>query len=156
MFQRYSTHEGHMFRTILVPTDGSALSEKAISAAVGVARACGAKIVGMSVAQPCLHSPMELADTEATAISFSQKALAYARGHVQKVAECARAAGVECETLITESFSPSAEIVHAAEKLRCDAIFMGSHWRKGFSKLLLGSETQQVLSRSDKPVMVFR
>jgi nucleotide-binding universal stress UspA family protein len=148
--------KARMFRKILVPTDGSALSEKAISAAVDIASACGAKIIGMTVAHPYLSSPLELTDTASASISHAEKALAAARQNVRKVEESAKAAGVECEIVIAQSFSPSAEIIDAAKRLRCDAIFMGSHWRKGLSRLLLGSETQQVLSRSDKPVMVFR
>ena len=145
-----------MFRKILVPTDGSALSEKAIAAAVNIAVACGARIVGMTVAQPYLSSPLELTDIETASVRHAETARAAASRNVRKVEESARAAGVECEIVIAESISPSAEIIETATRLQCDAIFMGSHWRRGLSKLLLGSETQQVLSRSDKPVMVFR
>lgn len=145
-----------MFTKILVPNDGSAVSQKAMEAAIGLARTCGATIIGMTVAQPYLYSPLELANTEAAAADYAEKALAAAREHVRKVEESARSAGVECETLIAESFSPSAEIVAAAKRLHCDAIFMGSHWRQGLSRLLLGSETHEVLARSDTPVMVFR
>ncbi|MGV3742269.1 MAG: universal stress protein [Burkholderiaceae bacterium] len=145
-----------MFKKILVPTDGSALSDKAMTAAIVIARACGAKIIGMTVAQPYLSSPIELADTGAASLEYSEKALAEARRHVSKIEDAARAAGVDCETMITESFSPGTEIVAAVKQLHCDAVFMGSHWRKGLSRLLLGSETQHVLSHSDTPVMVFR
>ncbi len=145
-----------MFKKNLVPSDGSALSEKALEAAIGIAIACGAKIVGMTVAQPYLYSPFELADTDTGSINHSKKMLAAARQHVAKIEKSAKTAGVECETMITESFSPSTEIIAAAKQLKCDAIFMGSHWRQGLSRLLLGSETQQVLAHSATPVMVFR
>lgn len=145
-----------MFKKILVPSDGSAQSENALIGAIHIARACGAKILGLSVAQPYLHSPLELADAATDSVAFIEKALAEAKQNLLKIEEAARAAGVECETMVAESFDPSAEIVAAAKQHDCDAIFMGSHGRKGLSKLLLGSETQKVLSESDKPVMVFR
>jgi nucleotide-binding universal stress UspA family protein len=145
-----------MFKKILVPTDGSALSEKAMIGAIRVARECGAKILGISVAQPYLHSPLEIAGSETISAEFIERALAEAKQHLRKIEESARAAGVECETMVAESFDPSAEIVAAANQHECDAIFMGSHGRKGLSRLLLGSETQKVLADSSKPVMVFR
>lgn len=145
-----------MFKKILVPSDGSALSETALMAAIHIARSCGAKILGLSVAQPYLHSPLELADVATDSAAFVEKALAEAKLNLLKIEESAKAAGVECETMVAESFDPSADIVAAAKQHDCDAIFMGSHGRKGLSKLLLGSVTQRVLANSSKPVMVFR
>lgn len=145
-----------MFRKILVPTDGSALSEKAAAAAIGFARTCGAKIVGMTVAQPYLSFPLELTSSERGSSDFNKKALSEARLHVKSIREAAEKDGVECETLIAEALKPSDEIVATAKRHGCDAIFMGSHWRTGLSRLLLGGETEQVLVHSDVPVMVFR
>jgi nucleotide-binding universal stress UspA family protein len=145
-----------MFKKILVPSDGSVLSEKAMIGALHIARACGARLLGLSVAQPYLHSPLELADIATDSVAFIEKALAEAKQNLLKIEEAAGAAGVECETMVAESFDASAEIVVAAKEYECDAIFMGSHGRKGLSKLLLGSVTQKVLANSDKPVMVFR
>jgi nucleotide-binding universal stress UspA family protein len=72
------------------------------------------------------------------------------------VANAASAAGIPFQGVITTSTSPSDEIVEAAKKFNCDIILMASHGRSGLEKLLLGSETQKVLSHTTLPVLVFR
>jgi nucleotide-binding universal stress UspA family protein len=74
--------------------------------------------------------------------------------HLDDVKKLAEVAGVRCDTRMALSNFPAEAIVEAAEKLGCDAIVMGSHGRTGFSKLLLGSETQKVLVRTKVPVLV--
>lgn len=142
-----------MFRTILVPTDGSTLSDKAINSALEFAKICGAKVIGLSVAQPDLYGPLS---ESAVATANEQKAYVTAKSHVDKIAGIASSLGVTCETLVTKSFSPADEIINAAKKFHCDVIFMASHGRTGLSKLMIGSETQKVLTGSTVPVMVFR
>lgn len=142
-----------MFRTILVPTDGSALSDKAIASAVDFAKISGAKVIGLSVAQPDLYGPLY---ESAVTVANEQRALTVAQSYVDKIASIALSLGVPCETLVTKSFSPAEEIINAAKKFHCDAIFMASHGRTGLSKLMIGSETQKVLAGSTLPVMVFR
>jgi nucleotide-binding universal stress UspA family protein len=146
-----------MFKTILVPTDGSLLSDKAIAAATEFAKFCGGKIVGLSVAEPYPFLPlaeMPVAVPEAGVYEESMQTLA--QRHVQKVADAAQIAGVPCEVLVSRSFSPYEEIIATAKKFGCDVIFMASHGRKGLSKLFVGSETQKVLAHSTIPVLVFR
>jgi nucleotide-binding universal stress UspA family protein len=145
-----------MFKTILVPTDGSELSDKAIRAAVDFAKAGGSKIIGFSVAEPYPFSPLYQTAAEADATIYEQRMREVAQIHVQKIADAAKEAGVECETLITQSFSPYEEIIAAAKKHGCDVIFMASHGRKGLNRLFVGSETQKVLAHTDIPVLVFR
>lgn len=142
-----------MFKTILVPTDGSALSDKAIAAAVEFAKLSGAKVVGLSVAQPDLYGP--LSESAVTA-AYEQQALAVAQANVDKIAGAASSLGVPCQTAVTKSFSPAEEIINAVKTYGCDVIFMASHGRTGLSKLMIGSETQKVLAGSTLPVMVFR
>lgn len=146
-----------MFKTILVPTDGSSLSDKAIQFAVEFAGLHGGKIATVSVAEPY---PQYAAFSETAFIPdsdiYEKQAQEFAQQHVQKVAAAAAAANVPCETRVALSFSPYEEIIKAAKEFQCDAIFMASHGRKGINKLFLGSETQKVLAHSTIPVLVFR
>lgn len=145
-----------MFKTILVPTDGSPLSDKAIEAAVEFAQTSGSKIIGLSVAEPYPFSPLYEGAVMAEANIYDDKMQERAQMHVQKIAALAQAADVSCEVSVAQSFSPYEEIVKAAKKSHCDIIFMASHGRKGWNKLFLGSETQKVLAHSTIPVLVFR
>jgi nucleotide-binding universal stress UspA family protein len=142
-----------MFRTILVPTDGSALSDKAINAAVEFAKLSGANVVGVSVAQPDLYGPLS---ESAVIAAHEKKSMETAQSNVDKVAAVASSRGVPCQTLVTMSFSPAEEIINAAKKFNCDAIFMASHGQTGMSRLMIGSETQKVLAGTTMPVTVFR
>lgn len=145
-----------MFKKILVPTDGSPLSDKAIGAAVEFAREMGGGIVGLSVAEPYPFTPLSETAFGRDGDIYEQRMRELAESNVQKIADAAKAANVSCETSIAMSFSPYEEIVNAAAKFGCDIIFMASHGRKGLNKLFVGSETQKVLAHSTIPVMVFR
>jgi nucleotide-binding universal stress UspA family protein len=145
-----------MFKTILVPTDGSLLSAKAIATAVDAAKLCGGKIVGLSVAEPFPFPTLYSSTSGVEAATYEETMREHAQAHVNKLAEAAAAAGVSCEVVVTQSFSPSEEILKAAKRYACDAIFMASHGRKGLNKLFLGSETQKVLAHTTLPVLVIR
>lgn len=143
-----------MFKTILVPTDGSPLSQHAEDAAIEFARAAGATLVALSVVEPLPSA----ADTGSIFVAGgaldAPELLALARQRAQAVVERARAAGVPCECSAALSYYPHEEIVRAADEFHCDAIFMASHGARGLRKLL-GSQTQRVLAHADLPVMVF-
>ena len=144
-----------MFKKILVPTDGSALSEQAAATAVEFARANQGELVAISIAQPYPAMAAEAAvvmDMQAE----SQLVLGLAQQYVDKVEQMAKAAGVACKTIITLGFVPHEEIIKAARDNQCDAIFMASHGRHGLSRLLAGSVTQKVLVYSAIPVLVLR
>jgi nucleotide-binding universal stress UspA family protein len=145
-----------MYKKILVPTDGSALSDDAATAAIDFARLCHADIVAVSVAEPY---PLVPAAEGAMVIDpgFETRTLTeMAQQNVDKVAKAARAAGVACTTETAFSTTPHEEIIRAAEQHGCDLVFMASHGRRGLSKLLAGSVTQNVLAYSHIPVMVLR
>jgi nucleotide-binding universal stress UspA family protein len=144
-----------MYRRILVPTDGSEVAELAVRAAIEFARACGSEIVALSVAQPY---PVPMADGAMLVDPgiATDVLMAEARGNVDNVANLARASGVPCETVVEYSASASDEILNAVKLRKCDLIFMGSHGRRGLSRLLAGSETQRVLAYAPVPVMVLR
>lgn len=145
-----------MFKSILVPTDGSPLSDKAIEAAIDFAKASGIKIVALSVAEPYPFSPLYEGAMTAESGIYEAKMEELAHAHVQKIADAAKLANVPCETVVAQSFSPYEEIIKAAQQSGCDVIFMASHGRKGLNRLFLGSETQKVLAHTTIPVMVFR
>lgn len=145
-----------MYKKILVPTDGSPLSEQASTAAIAFARLCGAGIVAFSVAEPY---PLVPAAEGAMVIDpgIETRVLQeFARQNVDKVAQAAGAAGVACETATAFSMFPYQEIINAAAASHCDLIFMASHGRRGLSRLLAGSVTQNVMAYSTIPVMVLR
>jgi nucleotide-binding universal stress UspA family protein len=144
-----------MFKRILVPTDGSTLSDQAVATAIEFARAHGGELVAIAVAQPYPGMAAEAAvvmdmQTE------SQLVLQLAQEDADKVVQLAQAAGVPCKTVTALSFVPHEEIIRAAEDNQCDVIFMASHGRHGITRLLAGSVTQNVLAYSTIPVLVLR
>ncbi|HYD94460.1 MAG TPA: universal stress protein [Noviherbaspirillum sp.] len=145
-----------MFKTILVPTDGSPLADQAINAAVQCARETGGRVIGLSVAEPYPFTPLSASTFSEERALYDERAREVAQEHVRKIEAAAHVLGVPCKALVTQSFSPSDEIVETAERLGCDAIFMASHGRKGLGRLFIGSETQKVLAATAIPVMVFR
>ncbi len=145
-----------MYRKILVPTDGSALSEKAITAAIEFAKNHpDCKIVGFSVAEPLSFSQIESL-TKSGESDYMVREQLSAQSRVNRIAEQAKTAGVPCETVVTQSTRPHEEIVRASTKYDCDCIFMASNGRKGLNKLFIGSETQKVLATAQVPVLVYR
>ncbi|MFL6675842.1 MAG: universal stress protein [Massilia sp.] len=144
-----------MYNKILVPTDGSELSEHAVAAAIDFARASGAEILAFSVAQPYPLVAGEGAMVIDLGIEAEQRRQ-MAQENVNKVAEAAKAAGVACSTATEYSATPAEEIIKAANENSCDLIFMASHGRHGISRLLAGSVTQTVLAYSSIPVLVLR
>jgi nucleotide-binding universal stress UspA family protein len=147
-----------MFKSILVPTDGSALSKKAIKKAVQLAREQNAKVVGFHVAPP--YRPKVFADYVPPDFISPQQYAANvkkaAARHLDVVRKEAEAAGVPYTGAYATSEYPYMEIVKAARRYRCDLIFMASHGRRGLSRMLLGSETSKVLSHTRVPVLVQR
>jgi nucleotide-binding universal stress UspA family protein len=144
-----------MFKHILVPTDGSALSLEAVKAGVKFAQETAAKITFVTVVLPFPYSPLSglVPDIKATYEAGSHD---LAREHLAEAVKLAGNAGVPHSTKIFQSVSPYACIVQAAQDEHCDAIFMASHGRRGVSGVLLGSETQKVLTHSKLPVIVYR
>lgn len=147
-----------MFKHILVPTDGSRLSRKAIKGAVQLAKEQNARITGLYVAPP--YNPR--VNEEAAAIRFispqryAATSQAIARRHLKAIEKAATAAGVACDPLHAFNEHPYEEIVRTARRRKCDLIYMASHGRSGISQLLLGSETSKVLAHSKVPVVVCR
>lgn len=144
-----------MYLKILVPTDGSNLSDQAAATAVELARAHGGALVAMSVAQPFPLMASEAAIVTDSALETSTL-MKLAQENVDKIAQMAGQAGVPCTTLTALSYLPHEKIINAATANGCDLICMASHGRRGISRLLAGSVTQNVLLYSAIPVLVLR
>jgi nucleotide-binding universal stress UspA family protein len=144
-----------MFKKILVPTDGSELSKKAVDGAMALATRLGAKVVGVTVVEPYAYSSMSEYRPESLD-DYDARMQKLAAERLAQLESAAKAANVEVETVVAKSFSPYEAIIDTAKRSDCDVIFMASHGRKGLSAVLLGSETQKVLTHSTIPVMVYR
>jgi nucleotide-binding universal stress UspA family protein len=145
-----------MYKRILIPTDGSEASQRAILAGVDFAREVGAEVVGLT-ATPEFH--VLSTDTEMledTREQFAASSATQARRILADIENAARDAGVACRTEHVTDDDPYAAIIEAARRLGCDLIVMASHGRRGLKGLLLGSETQKVLVHSTIPVLVHR
>ncbi len=145
-----------MFKKILVPTDGSALSEKSANAALKFASSMGASVVGLAVAEAYPFMLMPEAGAMVDLSTYEELQDKSAQQAMERLKAMAATAGVNCEVISTRGVHPYEEIINTATAKGCDLIWMGSHGRKGLDKLLLGSETQRVLSHTKLPVMVYR
>jgi nucleotide-binding universal stress UspA family protein len=148
-----------MYKSMLVPTDGSKLSARAVTQAIQFARAIGAKITGLYVIpeyQMMLDEGYALPSTASLKQRFEDEAAARAEAILAEVAAEANQAGVACESVSIVGSSPWQVIIEQAAQRGCDLIMMASHGRKGLQSLLLGSETAKVLVHSKIPVLVVR
>lgn len=143
-----------MYQSILFPTDGSDLSAKAADAAIELAKALGAKLIVWAGAE-IYTLPVAMQATVDQNVLIAE-ALNEAQSNADAIVARAVAAGVECEGATNVTDSPWQGIIQAADDHACDLIFMGSHGRRGVAALLLGSQTQKVLTHSSLPVLVFR
>jgi nucleotide-binding universal stress UspA family protein len=145
-----------MYKRILLPTDGTEFCERAIRHGIVLAKLLQAQVVGVTVTQP-LHSavprsliPKNLADIIHTeTVKLADEKL----GVIQRLAQDA---GVPAETVRQSNDHPWEGVVQTARDKHCDLIVMASHGRRGVSALILGSETQKVLTHAAVPVLVVR
>jgi nucleotide-binding universal stress UspA family protein len=145
-----------MFKNCLLATDGSELSKIAIKKGIQLAKAVNARVTGV-YAMPELR--YYLYETEIPARLKDESAQRYkalSEKYLAVIAEAAKEAGVPCETVSEISDHPHETIIAVAEARGCDLIVMASHGRRGVKGLLLGSETQKVLTHSSIPVLVIR
>jgi nucleotide-binding universal stress UspA family protein len=147
-----------MFKHIFVPTDGSPLSQETVKRAISFASETGARIT-FFYAKPeypvAFYGEGALIDPT-TPEKFARMAQQQADEILDACAKLAAAANVPCGTASKTSDIPYEAIIAAAAAAGADLIFMASHGRRGFGGLLLGSETQKVLTHSKIPVLVYR
>jgi nucleotide-binding universal stress UspA family protein len=145
-----------VYRHVLIPTDGSALSETAIRHGMALAKAMGARVTVLTASLP-FHSlaldPVMVSDNPAR---YRQECEALAEKALAVAQRQAGAVGVACETVHVTDAHPYQAIIETARQRGCDLICMASHGRRGFSALVLGSETSSVLTHSKIPVLVCR
>ncbi|RZL93108.1 MAG: universal stress protein [Variovorax sp.] len=147
-----------MFKRILVATDGSTLSKKAVTTAIALAAQHDADLVALNVV------PRYPRDYFEGSMTFSVEDIGRvekqwadkAQAMLDAVSARARDSGVRVKTATANSDLVAESIISAAKKHRSDLIVMASHGRKGIKRLLLGSETQHVLTHSTVPVLVLR
>lgn len=145
-----------MYKHLLIATDGSELAEKALTQGIALAKAIGARVSVVTVTEPW-HA---FAAGEAT-VSFpideyeegTTKWVSAVLSHAEKVG---RDAGVTCGTVHEKDKHPAEGIIEASERLGCDLIVMASHGRRGLSRMLLGSQANQVVTQSSCPVLICR
>lgn len=147
-----------MYKNILVATDGSTLSRKAVGSAISLAAALGAGLVALKVVPryPLSYFEGGLAlQAEEVSRVEAQWALD-GQAIVDAIEKTAAAKGVTTKAVTAKSDMVSEAIIETAKKENCDLIVMASHGRRGIKRLLLGSETQLVLTHSHIPVLVLR
>ena len=147
-----------MYQRILVTTDGSALSKKAVKSAISLAALCGAELVALTVVPRYPQSYFEGGIAlQAEEVGRVEKQWADdGQSVVEAVKKAAQAKGVVTQAMTVKSDVVSDAILAAAKKLQCDLLVMASHGRKGIKRLLLGSETQHVLTHATIPVLVLK
>ena len=144
-----------MFKNILVPTDGSEITAKAIQAAISLAQLSGGEMFTLSVKEPFPYSAIsEMQPVPPQEFYDAQERIAAER--VKQAVDAASAAGVKCQGHTVEALHPWEAILDHAATQGCDVIVMASHGRRGVAALLLGSETQRVLLHAKLPVLVVR
>ena len=147
-----------MYQRILVATDGSKLSTKAVNSAIDLAASLGAELVALKVIprypQSYFEGSVPLSAEDVARVE--QKWSDDGRSVVDAVKAAGEAQGVKVKAILAKSDVVSDALIAAAKKHKADLIVMASHGRKGVKRLLLGSETQQVLTHSEIPVLVLR
>jgi len=142
----------NMYKHILIPTDGSDLSQQAIEHGIALAKAVGAKVTALTVTEPFYVSAFEPNMVE----HYKRHVGALATKNLDTAKNAASTSDVPCEVVCLEHEHPYQAIIDVAQARRCDAIVMASHGRKGISAIVLGSETLKVLTHSPIPVVVVR
>jgi nucleotide-binding universal stress UspA family protein len=147
-----------MYKRILIATDGSRLSRKALAQGIALAKAHRAAVVGFHArppfppiyyGEPIMISPR--AEKE-----YDRRTVRAAERYLGEIAAAAKRAGLRFKGVHRLAFSPADGVIEAARKEKCELIVMASHGRRGISRVLLGSETNKVLVRSHIPVLVTR
>ena len=145
-----------MFTNIVIATDGSDLAAKAVEQGVLFAKEIGAKITAVTVIEPFHLLSVEPSQLEYTPIEYQKHSRAHAEKVRGVVSAAAKSAGVVCDALHVEQELVYRAIIEAAEARRCDLIVMDSHGRRGVAAVVLGSETVNVRTHSNIPVLVYR
>lgn len=143
-----------MYTHILLPTDGSEVSLRAVDAGIELAHALGAKVHALHVMAPFVALTYFTEMVQLPETTYTEQAIANARDVLDEVRRRADASGVSCDGEFRFDAQPAAAIIDCAGKHACDLVVMGSHGRSGFDRLLLGSQTYKVIQLGRIPVLV--
>ena len=145
-----------MFKHILMPTDGSELSNDAIHRGMQFAKSINAQVTGIHVIPPfnaVMYGTEMLGESME---EFEKQSKECAERYLALIETAAKEVGVPCHTLYVTAGRPYEAIIKTAQEKGCDLILMASHGRRGVEGLLIGSETTRVLTHTKLPVLVFR
>jgi nucleotide-binding universal stress UspA family protein len=145
-----------MYKHILIPTDGSELSGRAIEHGIALAKSINAKVTVVTVAVPFHVFSIEPGMATNKPERYEKYAADMAAKDLGVAKEAANANGISCEAIRVEHENPYRAIIDTAAQKTCDLIVMASHGRRGISAIVLGSETVKVLTHSAIPVLVVR
>jgi nucleotide-binding universal stress UspA family protein len=145
-----------MFKHILIPTDGSDLSRKAVIYGMQLAKTLGARVTAITLTEPYHVASMDAVLVAETVEEHEARVARVADRALEQVKMAAEAAGVQAETVRESHDQPYRAIIDCALANKCDLIVMASHGRRGVAALLVGSETVKVLTYSTIPVLVYR
>jgi nucleotide-binding universal stress UspA family protein len=147
-----------VYKHILIPTDGSSRSNRAVRAGVALAQALGARVTGLYAAPPAtpIVFGKGMPKGYMTPAEHARAIERTAQDYLAVIERAAAAAGVPCETLRVTSDFPAETILETARKRKCDLVVMSSHGQHGIAAVLLGSQTNKVLAHARLPVLVHR
>lgn len=145
-----------MYQHILVPTDGSALSNQALAKAFKFAKEADAKVTVLTVVEPFKIFSTDPDQVESSHVEYDRHAEEAANQILALSKGTAEAEGISCAIVRARGSDPAAAITEAADSNGCDLIAMASHGREGFKAFLIGSVTMKVLATTKLPVLVYR
>jgi nucleotide-binding universal stress UspA family protein len=147
-----------MYKKLLVATDGSPLSKKAVRSAIELAQAVGAELVALYVVPryPVSYFEGGVTISSQDVARIEKQWAAKGEAIVDAVCKAAEAEGIKARAVVSRSDLVAESILSTAKKFKCDLVVMASHGRRGLKRILLGSETQHVLTHSSVPVLVLR
>ena len=143
-----------MFKEILLPTDGSELSLKAVRLGVELAKSCGASVLALHVVPPVQTIAYVAEMMASIQFDYAKEATRYAERYLDDVRSIAEKAGVPFDRQLEFGSQPYQAILKTATERKCDLIVMAAHSWEGLAKILMGSETHKVILKSEVPVLV--
>jgi nucleotide-binding universal stress UspA family protein len=157
--QAAPTGERLMYKHIVLPYDGSELSDKALDEGIGLAKSQNAKITLIYVVTPhhlMVGGGRVIPGLKRLEQEYAQNIRAEAKQILDAACQRVTAAGLTCEVVLEEGLEPYQRIIDAAGRLKCDLVVMASHGQRGLDSLVVGSQTMKILTHSTIPVLVVR
>ena len=145
-----------MYKYILIATDGSELSQRAVTRGLTLAKALGAKVIAITVTDMFPTGPYSSIPMPSMIERYEEAAAESAANILSSVSDEATKLGVACATVHVKEQTPAEGILATAREKGCDLIVMASHGRRGIARLLLGSQAQKVVTLSPVPVLIYR